>query len=132
MNTMYPDQYRYTQEHEWVHVDGDKATVGITHYAQEQLGDVVYVELPRIGAVIHAKQSFGTVESVKAVSDLYAPMSGKVTEVNESLVDAPEILNEDPHTKGWLVRARISDKNELDDLMTAENYQTYVAAEAES
>ena len=132
MNTTYPDQYRYTREHEWVQVAGDEATVGITYHAQEQLGDVVYVELPRIGAVIHAKQSFGTVESVKAVSDLYAPMSGKVTEVNESLVDAPEILNEDPHTKGWLVRARISDKNELDDLMTAENYQTYVAAEAES
>ena len=129
---MYPDQYRYTREHEWVHVDGDEATVGITHHAQEQLGDVVYVELPKVGAGIHATRPFGTVESVKAVSDLYAPMSGKVTAVNESLVDAPEVLNEDPHTKGWLIRARISDKNELDNLMTAEDYQAYVAAEVES
>ena len=129
---MYPDQYRYTKEHEWVRVAGDEATVGITHHAQEQLGDVVYVELPRIGAAIHAKQSFGTVESVKAVSDLYAPMSGKVTAVNESLVDAPEVLNEDPHVKGWLIRARISDKHEIEKLMTAEDYQAYAAAEAES
>ena len=129
---MYPEQYRYTKEHEWVHVAGDEATIGITHHAQEQLGDVVYVELPQVGAVIHAAQSFGTVESVKAVSDLYAPMSGKVTAVNESLVDAPEVLNENPHVKGWLIRARISDKHEIDKLMTAEDYQAYVAAEAES
>ena len=129
---MYPAQYRYTKEHEWVRVAGDEATVGITHHAQEQLGDVVYVELPQVGAAIHAAQSFGTVESVKAVSDLYAPMSGKVTAVNESLVDAPEVLNEDPHAKGWLIRARISDKHEIEKLMTAEDYQSYVAAEAES
>ena len=129
---MYPEQYRYTKEHEWVDVAGDEATVGITHHAQEQLGDVVYVELPQVGAAIHATQSFGTVESVKAVSDLYAPMSGKVTEVNESLADAPEVLNKDPHTKGWLIRARISDKHEIDKLMTAEDYQAYVAAEVES
>ncbi len=129
---MYPDQYRYTKEHEWVRVAGDEATVGITHHAQEQLGDVVYVELPQVGAAIHAAQSFGTVESVKAVSDLYAPMSGKVTAVNESLVDAPEVLNEDPHVKGWLIRARISDKHEIEKLMTAEDYQAYAAAEAES
>ena len=129
---MYPEQYRYTKEHEWVDVAGDEATVGITHHAQEQLGDVVYVELPQVGAAIHATQSFGTVESVKAVSDLYAPMSGQVTEVNESLADAPEVLNKDPHTKGWLIRARISDKHEIDKLMTAEDYQAYVAAEVES
>ena len=129
---MYPDQYRYTKEHEWVRLDGDEATVGITHHAQQQLGDVVYVELPKVGSVIHATQPFGTVESVKAVSDLYAPMSGQVSEVNESLVDAPEVLNEDPHSKGWLIRARISDKNEIDNLMTAEDYQAYVAAEVES
>ena len=129
---MYPDQYRYTKEHEWVRLDGDEATVGITHHAQQQLGDVVYVELPKVGSAIHATQPFGTVESVKAVSDLYAPMSGQVSEVNESLVDAPEVLNEDPHSKGWLIRARISDKNEIDNLMTAEDYQAYVAAEVES
>ena len=129
---MYPEQYRYTKEHEWVDVAGDEATVGITHHAQEQLGDVVYVELPQVGAAIHATQSFGTVESVKAVSDLYAPMSGQVTAVNESLADAPEVLNKDPHTKGWLIRARISDKHEIDKLMTAEDYQAYVVAEVES
>ena len=129
---MYPEQYRYTKEHEWVDVAGDEATVGITHHAQEQLGDVVYVELPQVGAAIHATQSFGTVESVKAVSDLYAPMNGQVTAVNESLADAPEVLNKDPHTKGWLIRARISDKHEIDKLMTAEDYQAYVAAEVES
>ena len=129
---MYPEKYRYTREHEWVDVAGDEATVGITHHAQEQLGDVVYVELPPVGAGIHAAQSFGTVESVKAVSDLYAPMSGKVTAVNESLADAPEVLNKDPHVEGWLIRARISDKHEIDNLMTAEDYQAYVAAEVES
>ncbi len=129
---MYPNDYRYTKEHEWIKVDGDSATVGITDHAQDQLGDVVFVELPKVGAKLQSMQSFGTVESVKAVSDIYAPVSGEVTEVNETLVDTPESLNEDPHGKGWLIRLKLSDKTELSKLMTAEQYQEYVAAEEES
>lgn len=128
----YPEEYRYTDEHEWVHVDGDQATIGITDHAQDQLGDVVFVELPKVNAKLQATVSFGTVESVKAVSDLYAPMSGEVVEVNESLVDKPEKLNEDPHGEGWLVKVRIEDKNELAKLMNAEKYQEFIAAETES
>lgn len=129
---MYPEDYRYTKEHEWVKMDGDIAAVGITHHAQEQLGDVVFVELPKVGVKVQQMQGFGTVESVKAVSDLYAPLSGEVTEVNDVLVDAPETLNEDPHDKGWLLKLRVSDKNELTSLMDAKSYSEYVAAESES
>ncbi len=129
---MYPEEYSYTEEHEWVEVDGDVATIGITHHAQDQLGDVVFVELPKVGAKLHGTVSFGTVESVKAVSDIYAPVGGEVIEVNESLIDAPEKLNDDPHGDGWLVKIRLSDKNELKSLMTANAYQKYIAAESES
>ncbi len=129
---MYPEPYRYTKEHEWVALEDDAATIGITAHAQEQLGDIVYVELPKVGSKLRASQSFGTVESVKAVSDLYAPMSGEVIEVNEALVDAPETINQEPHEAGWLVRIRVADKNELSNLMTADQYQEYVAAESES
>lgn len=129
---MYPEKYHYTKEHEWVQIDGDSATIGITYHAQEQLGDVVYVELPTIGSTIYAMKPFGAVESVKAVSDLYAPVSGEVIAVNESLVDAPETLNDNPHSEGWLIRARISNTNEINDLMTAEDYTAYVEAETES
>jgi glycine cleavage system H protein len=129
---MYPNDYRYTKEHEWIKVEGDAATVGITAHAQDQLGDVVFVELPKVGAKLQSAQSFGTVESVKAVSDIYAPVSGEVTEINEALVDTPEKLNEDPHGQGWLIRLKLSDKMELSKLMTAEQYQEYVAAEKES
>lgn len=129
---MYPSDYRYTKEHEWIKLDGDFATVGITDHAQEQLGDVVFVELPKVGAKLQTMQSFGTVESVKAVSDIYAPLSGEVTEVNEALVDTPEKLNEDPHGGGWLIRIRVSDKSESEKLMSAEQYQEYIAAEKES
>jgi glycine cleavage system H protein len=129
---MYPTDYRYTKEHEWIKAEGDSATVGITAHAQDQLGDVVFVELPKVGAKLQSAQSFGTVESVKAVSDIYAPVSGEVTEINEALVDTPEKLNEDPHGQGWLIRLKLSDKMELSKLMTAEQYQEYVAAEKES
>ena len=129
---MYPADYRYTKEHEWVKIDGDIAVVGITHHAQDQLGDVVFVELPKSGSKVHAAQSFGTVESVKAVSDIYAPLSGEVVEINEDLVDAPETLNSDPHGKGWLIKVKYSDKAELDSLMTAADYSAYVSAETES
>lgn len=129
---MYPADYRYTKEHEWVKIDGDTAVVGITDHAQDQLGDVVFVELPKTGAKVHASQSFGTVESVKAVSDIYAPLSGEVAEINEDLVDEPEALNADPHGKGWLIKIKFSDKAEIDALMSAEDYNAYVSAETES
>ena len=129
---MYPEDYQYTREHEWVNVKGDEALIGITHHAQDQLGDVVFVELPKVGAALHAALSFGAVESVKAVSDIYAPVGGEVIEVNESLIDAPEVLNQDPHGEGWLIKIRIRDKNELRNLMSAEDYAAYAAAETES
>ena len=129
---MYPKDYRYTTEHEWVSVAGEVATIGITSHAQDQLGDVVFVELPQVSAKLHAGQTFGTVESVKAVSDIYSPISGDVVEINEELIDAPEKINEDPHGDGWLVKAKIANKAELDSLMSAEDYQQYVGAETES
>lgn len=129
---MYPEDYRYTKEHEWVKLEGDVAVVGVTHHAQAQLGDVVFVELPNPATKVQQMQSFGTVESVKAVSDLYAPLSGEVIEVNETLIDAPEKLNDDPHGDGWLLKLRVSDKNELSSLMDAKAYSEYVAAESES
>jgi glycine cleavage system H protein len=129
---MYPKEYRYTKKHEWILVDGDTGLVGITDHAQEQLGDVVYVELPKIGAKLQAMQSFGTIESVKAVSDLYSPMSGEVAEINDALVDAPETLNKSPHTEGWLVRLKLSDKSESEKLLSADEYQEFLVSESES
>lgn len=125
----YPADYRYTREHEWVKIDGDTATVGITHHAQDQLGDVVFVELPAVGTKLQAQRVFGAVESVKAVSDIYAPISGDVTAVNAELMDAPEKINQDAHGEGWLVKMMIFDRNELRSLMGAEQYAEYVAAE---
>ena len=129
---MYPQELRYTKEHEWVRVDGDTATVGITDHAQDQLGDIVFVELPKAGARVQSMQSFGTVESVKAVSDIYAPMSGKVTEINESLMDEPEKLNSDPHGAGWLIKVQVEDQTELASLMPSDKYLAYIEAERES
>jgi glycine cleavage system H protein len=129
---MYPKEYRYTEEHEWVHVSEGVATIGITEHAQDQLGDVVYVELPDVESQVEASQSFGTVESVKAVSDIYAPVSGEVIKVNESLVDKPEKINSDPHGTAWLIKVRMSDPSQIESLMTAEKYQQYIAAETES
>ncbi len=126
----YPAEYRYTNEHEWVSVDGNTATVGITHHAQDQLGDVVFVELPSVGAKLVAGGPFGAIESVKAVSDIYAPISGDVTEVNQSLLDAPELINEDPHGKGWLVRLTVVDRSELAALLSVKQYAEYIAAES--
>ena len=126
----FPSEYRYTREHEWVLTEGDTATVGITHHAQDQLGDVVFVELPEVGAKLQAGGAFGAVESVKAVSDIYAPISGDVKEVNSALLDTPERINEDPHGEGWLVKLTVFDRSELQPLLTAEQYSEYVAAEA--
>ena len=127
----YPTKYRYTREHEWLRLDGEIATVGITHHAQDQLGDVVFVELPEVGAKLQAEGAFGAVESVKAVSDIYSPLSGDVTEVNEALIDAPERINEDPHGDGWLIRMTVFDRSEIEKLMTSGQYAEYVAAETE-
>ena len=126
---MYPENFRYTKEHEWVLVEGDTGTVGITHHAQEELGDIVYVDLPKVGSHVEQGKSLGSVESVKAVSDVYSPLSGEVVEINESLADAPEKLNEDPHGAAWLVKIRLSAPGEAEGLMSAADYQSYVGAE---
>src|SRR4051812_7205271 len=126
---MYPTNFRYTKEHEWVRVDGSIGVIGITDHAQKELGDIVYVDLPKIGAHVEKGKSMGSVESVKAVSDVYAPVSGEVTEVNESLTATPENLNEDPHGAAWLVKIRLSAPEEVQQLLSAEDYQTYVGAE---
>jgi glycine cleavage system H protein len=124
---MYPSDYRYTKEHEWVHVEGDTGTIGITSYAQHELGDVVFVELPNVGAALTAGASFGTIESVKAVSDIYAPVSGQVTQINTTLTDAPEKINQDPHGEGWLIKAKLTNSAELSKLMDSAAYEAYVA-----
>lgn len=126
---MYPDNFRYTKEHEWVRAEGDTGTVGITDHAQQELGDIVYVDLPKIGAKIEAGKSLGSVESVKAVSDVYSPVSGEVTAINDSLADAPEKLNSDPHGEAWLVKIRLSAPGEIEQLMSAADYQSYIGAE---
>ncbi|MFO7981328.1 MAG: glycine cleavage system protein GcvH [Candidatus Aminicenantes bacterium] len=123
---MYPEDFSYTKDHEWVKVEGDTATVGITDFAQNQLGDVVFVELPEPGDELEAHQTLGVVESVKAVSDIYSPISGEVTEINEGLNDDPEILNQDPHGKGWIIKLKVKDESELEDLMTASEYEKYL------
>ena len=127
---MYPTGYRYTKEHEWLNVEGSQATLGITDYAQQELGDVVFVELPKVGAQFKAGQSFGTVESVKAVSDIFSPVSGEITEINSALADAPEKINQDPHGAAWLVKIRLADPKETAGLMDAAAYQAYIAAQA--
>jgi len=127
-----PTDRRYTREHEWVRVDDGVGTVGITDYAQDELGDIVYVEMPAPGASVKQSEKLGEIESVKAVSDLYAPISGEVVEVNQGVNDHPELLNESPYEKGWLVRLRLADATELDALLTAEQYDQLLAeAEAE-
>ena len=124
---MFPADYRYTKDHEWIKVDGGTGTVGITDYAQHELGDVVFVELPKIGAKFTAGETFGTVESVKAVSEIYCPVSGEITEANIALNKAPEKINEDAHGAAWLIKIKLSDPKELDALMDAAAYQAYIA-----
>jgi glycine cleavage system H protein len=127
---MYPDNFRYTTEHEWVLAEGDSGTVGITFHAQHELGDIVYVDLPKVGAKAEKGVAFGSVESVKAVSEIFAPVSGKIVAVNELLADAPEKLNEDPHGAAWLVKIKLSKPEELAELMTAAGYQEHIGAES--
>ncbi len=125
----YPDEYSYTKEHEWISVEGDIATVGITDHAQAELGDIVYMELPAVGDQLEAGQPFGTIESVKAVSELYAPFSGEVTEVHEDLVDRPEIVNEDPHGAAWMAKIKLADPSAVDGLMSASDYRSFLEAD---
>ena len=124
----YPKDYKYTKEHEWIQVNGNTGLVGITDHAQESLGDIVFVELPKVGAQLQAGKAFGTVESVKAVSELYAPASGKVVEINESLNTAPEEVNKDAH-KAWMIKVELSNPAEVNGLLAAEDYEKYVAEE---
>ncbi len=125
-----PPDLLYTKEHEWVLVENDTATVGITDYAQQELGDVVYIELPDEGATFEAEESFGSVESVKAVSEIYMPLAGKVLEVNADLVEAPEVINEDPYGEGWMIRIAVDDVAQIDQLMLTEEYQSYLEEES--
>jgi glycine cleavage system H protein len=124
----YPTDFKYTKEHEWIKADGKNATIGITHHAQESLGDIVFVDLPKPGAEIAAGKTFGSVESVKAVSDLYAPASGTVTEVNGELATAPEKINKDAHGS-WMLKLTLKDPNELSGLLSAADYEKFVAEE---
>ncbi|WP_100332195.1 glycine cleavage system protein GcvH [Bacillus xiapuensis] len=124
MNT--PKELRYSEEHEWVKTEGNKVRIGITEFAQSELGDIVFVELPSVGDEITADEPFGSVESVKTVSELYAPVSGKVVEVNEDLDDNPEFVNESPYEKAWMIVVELADSSQLDDLMTAEQYEEMV------
>jgi glycine cleavage system H protein len=124
---MYPSDYRYTKEHEWIKVSGDMGTIGITDYAQHELGDVVFAELPAVGTKVAPGQVFGTIESVKAVSEIYSPVSGEVVEANASLTSAPETINTDPHGAAWLIKIKLSNPGEVSGLMDAAAYQAFIS-----
>jgi glycine cleavage system H protein len=123
---MYPTDYLYSREHEWIRVEDDVCVLGITEYAQQELGEVVFVELPEVGQVFNTNDEIGTIESVKAVAEVYIPVAGEVIEINEAVVDDPELLNEDPLHEGWLVKVRFSSASDLKALMSAEKYEEYV------
>jgi glycine cleavage system H protein len=125
----YPESYKYTKEHEWVHVDGSEGTIGITDHAQHELGDIVFVDLPKVGTPVTKGQTFGSVESVKAVSDIYSPVSGEVSAINQLLQTNPEKLNEDPHGDAWLIKVKLSTTDEIIELLSAPDYQKYIGAE---
>ena len=127
---MTPEDSKYAKSHEYVHVEGDVATIGITDYAQKELGDVVFVELPQVGSQIEATDEMGSIESVKAVSELFAPITGEVVEVNEALTEKPELVNTDPYGDGWMIRVKLSDPTEVDELMSAEEYDEYTETES--
>lgn len=128
----YPDDRFYSKSHEWILVEGETATIGITDHAQKELGDVVFVELPDVGEIFDEGQEFGTIESVKAVSELFLPIAGEIVEVNKGLVDEPNAVNEDPHGDGWLVRVKVSSDGALDGLMNAARYEKFVEEEAKA
>jgi glycine cleavage system H protein len=122
----FPDDLKYSREHEWVRVDGDVATVGISEFAQDELGDIVYVDAPEVGKVLSQNATFGVIESVKTVSDLYSPLTGEVLEVNEAVVSTPELVNKDPYGEGWIIKMKASDLSELGNLMSAEEYRAMI------
>jgi glycine cleavage system H protein len=126
----YPSDLKYDKEHEWVRAEGDTAVIGISDFAQDQLGEVVFVDLPETGTEVVAGETFGEIESVKSVSDLFAPVTGSVVEVNPNLSDAPETVNEDPYGDGWLIKVKMTDASEADSLMSADDYEAFVAGEA--
>lgn len=126
---MNPEELRYTPSHEWVRIDGDVGTIGITDYAQKELGEIVYLELPEVGHVFNADEEFGTVESVKAVSELFTPLSGEIADVNKAAVAEPGIVNDDPFGDGWLIKMKLTTDEEIQKLMTAEEYSEYVKQE---
>lgn len=126
----FPEELKYTEEHEWVMVEEDLAVIGITDFAQDALGDVVFVELPEVGLSVEAGKAFGVVESVKAVSDIYAPISGTIEEINEDLIDAPEIINTSPYEDGWMIKIKMADAADVDSLMDADAYQALIAEES--
>lgn len=129
---MYPEDVRYTKEHEWARADGGAVVVGITYFAQDALGDIVYVDLPGPGTEVSAMQPFGEVESTKSVSDIYSPVSGTIVERNPQLEDSPELVNQDPYGSGWMVRIELSNPRELDGLLSASEYQKYLETEQEA
>lgn len=124
----YPANFKYTKEHEWVRVEGTEGTIGITDHAQHELGDIVFVDLPKVGASVKKGETFGSVESVKAVSDIYAPVSGEVSAINDLLTKSPEKLNEDPHGEAWLIKVKLSTPDEVSGLMSQQEYQNYIGA----
>ena len=126
---MYPDELKYSENHEWARAEGDLIVVGITDYAQEEIQDVVYVELPEIGATIKQEDEFGTVESVKAANGLFSPVSGEIAEINEALEDAPELVNQSPYDAGWMIKIRMNNPGELDNLLSADQYRALVEGE---
>lgn len=123
---MYPNDFRYTKEHEWIKIEGGEAVVGVTDFAQKQLGDIIYVELPEVGKALEVHQAVGVIESVKSVSDVYSPVAGEVVAVNEELNEAADLVNKDPHGKGWIVRLKVRDKAAVEALMTASDYEKYL------
>ncbi len=129
---MYPEEFLYTKDHEWILVHGEKATVGITDYAQHELGDVVYVDLPEVGDTFEAGEPFGSVESVKAVSEVFCPVGGEVEEVNSKLEESPELVNESPHQKAWMIKIQLSSAEELKELLSAEEYEEYIQEQSGS
>jgi glycine cleavage system H protein len=127
----YPENLQYTRDHEWLKIDGDTGRVGITSFAQESLGDIVYVELPKVGDSFSKNDPFGSVESVKSVNELFIPVSGEITEINEVLADSPELVNEDSYGNGWMITIRLSDKSEVDDLLSAAEYEDFVSEQSD-
>ncbi len=123
----FPDHLKYTKDHEWIHIDGNVGTIGITEYAQGELGDIVFVELPSIGKKVETRQSFGTVEAVKAVSDLYSPVNGEVKDVNKEIQDSPELVNKEPYERGWMIKVTLANIDEVKNLLDVEAYKKLIA-----